>query len=420
MSILLLLVLVCGAAMPFTTKAQAAPTEITFWTFVDAHAKYWTTSADLWNKANPDKQITLTPTVYPWADMHSKLLLALQSGTGAPDMVDIEITKFPTFIKGDIHLQDITDLVDAVKDQLVASRLVYQWKGKQYGVDYHVGTFMMFYNKDVMDAAGVDIDSIKTWDDYIAAGKKVTKGDVWMTALETNGCQAGHALMLMNGGGTYDKDGNFIIDSAKNAEALQFMADLKLKDKIAEDAPGGGLMQQESYTALTAGKIASLWYPEWYIERFQDYLPDLKGKIRVRPMPTGFGTFASTMGGGTGTAITDQIDPAKLQLAKDFLKFAKLTPEAGVRIWKELGFDPIIKAAYTDPELTKPLPYFGNEDVFSIIKGMQDNLAPEYLGPLYADAWNIINAKTCYNILDNGAKPADELAAVKTGAEATQ
>src|SRR4051794_25686320 len=96
-------------ALPLRTQAQAAPSEITFWTFVQAHADYWTASADLWNKANPDRQIKVTPTVYPWADMHSKLLLALQSGTGAPDMVDIEISKFSTFIKGDIHLQDITD-----------------------------------------------------------------------------------------------------------------------------------------------------------------------------------------------------------------------------------------------------------------------------------------------------------------------
>jgi arabinosaccharide transport system substrate-binding protein len=279
----------------------------------------------------------------------------------------------------------------------------------------------MFYNKDVTDAAGVDIDKIKTWDDYIAAGQKVTKGDVWMTALETNGCQQGHTLMLMNGGGTYDKDGNLIIDSPKNAEALQFMADLKLKDKIAEDAPGGGVQQQDTYTALTAGKIASISMPEWYLERYRDLLPDLKGKIYVRPMPVWPDkpdTFGSTMSGGTGTAITDQIAPEKLQLAKDFLVYSKLTHQAGVNIWTQLGFDPIIKDAYTDPELEKPLEYFGNEKVMDTIKEVEKNLAPEYLGPDYADVWNIMNAKTCYDVLDNGVKPADALADVKAQIEA--
>ena len=409
--------------LPTRTQAQGSPTELSFWTFVQAHADYWSASADLWNKANPDQQIKLTPTVYPWADMHSKLLLALQSGSGAPDMVDIEIGKFSTFIKGDIHLQDITDLVDKVKDNLVASRLIYQWQGKQYAVDYHVGTEAMFYNKEVMDKAGVDIDKIKTWDDYIAAGKKVTQGDVWMTTVDTNGCRQGAALMLMNGGGTYDKDGNLIIDSPKNAEALQFMADLKLVDRIAEDTPGGGVESPEYYAALNAGKIASMWDPEWYIERFTDLNPKLSGKIAVRPMPIWPdkpGTFASAMGGGTGTAITDQIDSGKLQLAKDFLQFSKLTTEAGVRIWTKLGFDPIIKDAYKDPAVSKPLPYFNNEPVMNVIENMQANLASEYLGPNYPDVWSIMNAKVCSEIVDKGAKPADELADVKKQVESMQ
>jgi arabinosaccharide transport system substrate-binding protein len=401
-------------------RAQAAPTEIAFWTFVQAHADYWSKSADLWNTANPDRQIKLTPTVYPWADMHDKLLLALQSGVGAPDMVDIEISKWAPFIKGDIHLQDITDLVNSVKDNLVQTRLIYQWQGKQYAVDYHVGTYLMFYNTDVLKAAGVDVDSIKTWDDYIAAGQKVTQGDVWMTALETTGAASALLFMNINGGGVYDKDGNLIIDSPKNAEALQFMADLKLKDKIAEDAPGGGLQAQETYTALVAGKIASLWYPEWYIERFQDLMPQLSGHIVVRPIPTGFGTYLSTEGGGTGTAITDQIDPSKLQLAKDFLKFSKLTHDAGVRIWTTLGFDPMIKDAYTDPELQKPLPYFENEPVLKVIQQEEANLMPVYLGPQYPDAMNILGATTVLNILDNGANPADELKAIKDHLAAMQ
>ncbi len=424
LTVFIVVAIVLGyAALPSRTQAQATPTELTFWTFVQAHADYWTASADLWNKANPDHQIKLTPTVYPWADMHSKLLLALQSGTGAPDMVDIEISKFSTFIKGDIHLQDITDLVDKVKDGLVASRLIYQWQGKQYAVDYHVGTEVMFYNKEVMDAAGVDIDKIKTWDDYIAAGKKVTKGDVWMTTLDTNGCRQGAALMLMNGGGTYDKDGKLIIDSPKNAEALQFMADLKLVNKIAEDAPGGNEESPDYYAALNAGKIASIWNPEWYIERFVDVNPKLSGKIAVRPMPVWSdkpGTFASAMGGGTGTAITDQIDSSKLQLARDFLQFSKLTTDAGVRIWTKLGFDPIIKDAYKDPAVSKPLPYFNNEPVMNVIQSMQNNLASEYLGPSYPDVWNIMSSKVCSEILDKGAKPADELADVKKQVEALQ
>jgi len=106
-------------------------------------------------------------------------------------MVDIEISSSVPLLRRHPPA-DITDLVDKVKDNLVASRLIYQWQ-EEYAVDYHVGTKPCSTTKRSWQA-GVDIDKIKTWDDYIAAGKKVTQGDVWMTTLDTNGC-AGAALM---------------------------------------------------------------------------------------------------------------------------------------------------------------------------------------------------------------------------------
>ena len=85
-----------------------------------------------------------------------------------------------------------------------------------------------------------------------------------------------------------------------------------------------------------------------------------------------------------------------------------------------MDFDPIIKDAYKDPAVSKPLPYFNNEPVMNVIQSMQNNLASEYLGPSYPDVWNIMSAKVCSEILDKGAKPADELADVKKQVEALQ
>ena len=47
-----------------------------------------------WNAENPERQIKLNVTVMPYDDMHNKLSIAVQSGTGAPDIADIELGKF--------------------------------------------------------------------------------------------------------------------------------------------------------------------------------------------------------------------------------------------------------------------------------------------------------------------------------------
>lgn len=420
LTILMLLFIILGSVTAVTAVVAQAPTELTFWTFVPAHQTFWEQSAERWNEANPDRPITLTATTAEYQAMHDNLLAALLSGTGAPDLADIEIAKFPTFLKGDIQLYDLTDVVASYSDVILQTRLApYQLDGKQYGIDYHVGTFVMYYNKDVMDAAGVDIDSIVTWDDYIEAGKKVTADtdgdgtvDRWMTHIETTDRFSALALQLMNGGGIYDKDGNFILTSQENIDAVQVVKDMIYTDQIASLTPGTGNHAQEFYDAMVAGQFGSVWMPQWYMIRFSQLMTDLSGKILVRPMPIfEEGGFTSTMGGGTGTAITLQIPPEELQLAKDFLAFTKLEKDATIRIWTDLGFDPIRTDIYEDPQLAAPLEYFGNESVFTTIQGMQSNLAVEYLGPLYADAVEVLRSQTYYEIFANQADVATALQA---------
>ncbi len=432
--IMLAAVAACGGAAP-APPAESQPAEkpaeqpaeapaaepqevtLTFWTFVDAHADFFNRQAERFNAEHPEVKIKLEPTVIDYMEMHDKLLIALQSGTGAPDLVDIEIAKFGTFLRGDIQLHDLTPLVESSGKDLLKERLApYQLGGKQYGVDYHLGALLIYYNKELMDKAGVDIDSIKTWDDYIEAGKQVKeKTGAWMATVETTDKWSLSPLMQENGGGVYDKDGNFILDSQANIEALQLLSDMFHVHKIVTVAPGGYHHSPDYYAMMNAGdKVASVWMPQWYMLRFKDFMPDLKGKMVARPLPAfEEGGMISTMGGGTGTAITKQIDPAKLDVAMQFLEFAKLTKEAQIQIWTDphLGFDPYRLDVYDDPELQKPDEYFSNEPVMQTVKGMMDRLAPEYNGPRYPEAQQQIREKIAYGLFEENKAPADLLKA---------
>jgi arabinosaccharide transport system substrate-binding protein len=405
-------------------EAEAKEVNLTFWTFVDAHADFFNRQAERFNAAHPEVKIILEPTVIDYNEMHDKLLIALQSGTGAPDLVDIEIAKFGTFLRGDIQLHDLTPLVERSGKDLLKERLApYQLEGKQYGVDYHLGALVMYYNKELMDKAGVDIDSIKTWDDYRAAGKQVMeKTGAVMATVETTDKWTVLPVMLENGGGTYDKDGNLILDSPANVEALQLLSDMFHKDKILSISPGGFHHSPDYYAMMNEGdKTASIWMPQWYMIRFKDFMPDLKGKMVVRPLPAfKEGGAISTMGGGTGTAITKQIDPAKLDVAMQFLEFAKLTRDAQIKIWTDLGFDPYRLDVYDDPSLKNPDEYFSNEPVMQMIRGMFDRLLPEYNGPRYPEAQIQIREKIAYGLFEENKPPEELLSAAQTEIEAMQ
>jgi arabinosaccharide transport system substrate-binding protein len=416
--------LLATAALSPAAVAQT-PTDLSLWVFVDRHGDFMVKQAELWNQANPDRPINLTFETIEYQQMHDNLLAAFLAGQGAPDLVDIEIGKFSTFVKSEdnVHLLDLTDTVAPYLPDLIATRMApYQAYGKQLGIDYHLGAYLMYYNKALLDEAGIDPDAITTWDDYVEAGKRFQEHfpDKSWTAVGGAEYFTAAGLMQQNGGGLYNEAGELILDSPENAEALQFMADMVNVHGIAIPTPGGDVHTPDFYAALTNQQVASIWMPQWYMTRFPDNMEGaLCGSVIVRPMPIfEEGGFTTTMGGGTGTAVTDQTPAEEQELAKEFLAFAKLTPEAQKALWTDLGFDPFRVETYDDPALLEPDECFSGEIPFEHIKAELGNVAPEYVGPLSPEARDFLEATTINAVVSGGVPAADALAEAQAQVEA--
>ncbi len=401
------------------SAASTTPVKLTYWTFTAIHKTFYADMLKRWNAANPTKQIDLTMTDYPNTDMHNKLLLALQSGVGAPDIVDININFFTNFLKGDIQLLPLNRVVDPVRKYFVPSRFaIYSKNGTVYGLPTHVGATVVYYNKDITDKAGVDIDKINTWADFVEAGKKVVAATgVPMTAFEVTDQRPFWPLIVQQGSDYVDANGNVILDNSVNVSTLQAMYDWMYKDKIAVAMAGGNTYNEQFYAAMDKGQYASLIMPMWYMSRFTSYMPDLKGKIYVRPLPIWKpGDLRSAGMGGTGTAVTKQTKYP--DLAIDFLAYAKLSHEGAIAIWQDLRFDPARYEAWNDPALMAPDPYFGNEDVFKLLRALGPDQMPSPLSEttnLSAAAQDVVKNQVMYKALvDRSLTPAQ---ALKAGAD---
>jgi arabinosaccharide transport system substrate-binding protein len=388
------------AKQPEAAKQPAATTALSLWLFNDLHKTFYEKTAQLWNEKNPDKPIELKIETYPNADMHNKLLIALQSGVGAPDIADINITFFQNFLKGDIQLAELNDIIDPERDKFIQSRFdVYARDGKNYGIDFHVGATVVYYNKEMMDKANVNIEEIKTWNDYVEAGKKVVAATgKMMTAFEVTNNRPFWPMIIQRGSDYLDKDGNVILDNEINVQTLQSMHDMIYKDKIAVPAPGGNTGSEEFFTFMNKGEVASIIMPMWYMGRLTSYMPDLEGKILIRPMPVWKeGDDRSAGIGGTGTAVTKQ--SKHVELSKEFLAYAKLSKESNIRIWQELQFDPIRWDVWDAPELREPIPYFGNEIVFDVLMQVKDEISSPNMHLLSAAALDVVNNSVLFKSL---------------------
>ncbi|SFE77851.1 arabinosaccharide transport system substrate-binding protein [Paenibacillus catalpae] len=397
----LALMLVLSACSSDNSSGKA--TKVVFWTFNELHQQFFESMADRWNEAHPDEKIKLVATTFPYDDNHNKLQVALQSGKGAPDLVDIEISKIGNFLKGEPQLVPLNDIVEPNKDNLVMSRLDnYAKDGQYYGIDYHVGAQVIYYNKEILDQAGVDADKIITWDDYEAAGKQVLeKTGKPMATVETTDQWSYWPLVVQHGSDLLDKDGNVTLNDQANIEVLTYLQKL-VNEKVAVVAPGGFHHSEEYYGFMNGGGAASVWMPMWYMGRFTDYMADLKGKIIIKPMPVfKQGELRSSGMGGTGTVITNQ--SKNQELVKKFLEFAKVSKEGNIEIWKQLGFDPIRSDVWTDAAMTesnKYTDYFG-KDIFTFLSSLKDEIAPTNIKEKTPAVSDVLKTKTMFQALND-------------------
>lgn len=389
--------------------AKASATKMEFWTFQQLHADFYNQMVERWNTANPDKTIELTANVSPYDDMHNKLLVALQSGSGAPDFADIEISKFPNYIKGEPQLVPLNDIIEPELDNLVKARFdIYAKDGNYYAIDYHVGASVIYYNKEILDKAGINPDDIKTWADFAEAGKVVLeKTGIPMTSLETSEQWSMwlQTAQLPSKDDLLKEDGTPNLDGPEVTQVMKWQQDM-MKSGAAVGAPGGFHHAEEYFGFMNNGGAASVWMPLWYMGRFTDSMPDLKGKMVIRPMPAwSAGEPRSAGMGGTATVVTKQTKSE--DIVKEFLKFAKLSKEGSIATWTVLGFDPLRSDVWDDPAMKDPnkfTEYFG-DNIFEVLTEVKDEIEGINVGEKTPQVIDSIKTQSNVRILLDNEDP---------------
>lgn len=263
----------------------------------------WGTAADeqKWNKKleafyrdHPNIRVRLEYTVNERT--FDKLLIST-AGNKAPDASIISSLWFvPCAAKG--LLEDLGPYVESDPDFDLSDFYPAAIKGwgtfedKLYAIPAGVDIYCMFYNKTMFDRFKVPYPD-ETWDwyDYLDAAKKLTKdldGDgridqwgttqnMWQTYVWQNGTD------ILNGDQT-----RCLLDTPDAIAALQFMADLRDKYKVAPTA--ADLQDIGTKSLFTSGKVGMYFcgswaVPLWFDKEIKtfayDVAPQPKGKVRA-------------------------------------------------------------------------------------------------------------------------------------------
>lgn len=169
------------------------------------------------------------------------------------------------------------------------------FQGKTWGLPQGVDDRVLYWNKDLFKAAGLDPEKPpKTWDDLLAYSKLLTKMDgkgnySQIGFIPNYGNSWLYLYSLQNNGKFLSDDGKTcLLNSSQNVEALNFM--VKGYDIL------GGATKINAYSStfqagasdpFITGKVAMVINGNWALSDYARYAPDMNYGITMAPTPTG-------------------------------------------------------------------------------------------------------------------------------------
>ena len=195
-------------------------------------AQYGTQTADWWKGFEADFEaanegIDLVVDVVSWNDIYTVVNTRVANGE-APDLLNIDV--FADYQADGLLLPASEWVSEATYakffDSFLAESVV---DGTVWAVPDLASARALYYNADILAAAGVEVPT--TWDELTAACEAIKAYDAniypWGVDMTTDEGQACFAYYAWNnGGGFVDEAGNWVLDSAANVEAVEYIVGL--------------------------------------------------------------------------------------------------------------------------------------------------------------------------------------------------
>jgi lactose/L-arabinose transport system substrate-binding protein len=366
-------------------SAFAQSGEITAWSWNIAASSLKST-IEGFNKQFPDVKVTVED-LGNQQTFDKMLAGCAAGGVGLPDIISVENheseifwNQFPDCFV-DLKTLGYTDEIAAKFPDFKRTEL--EMNGKAYAMPWDSGPVAMFYRRDFYEKAGIDPATIKNWDDFIAAGKKLQEANpgVTMTQADING-DTEFFRMIANeqGCGYFASDGQSItVNQPACVTALETVK--KLKD--------AGLLiagtWDEKIQANKAGTVATQMYGGWYEGTVRSTAPDLAGKWGVYQMPSASadGPRAANLG---GSALAIPASSKNKEAAWAYINYTLGTNDGQVTMLKDFGLVPSLLSALDDPYVKQEQPYWGGQAVWVDILSTLPKVKPSRGTPFFQDA----------------------------------
>jgi arabinosaccharide transport system substrate-binding protein len=368
-------------------------TGVAMWTFARLHHAIYLPAVEEWNKSHDMK---VECSVLGVQAIEQRMLSSFLARTSSAELLEVERRVAARAFAGPPEAIGFLDLTDRLRNEGLLDRInalsFTPWtsRGRIYGLPHDVHPVMLGYRADIVEAAGIDVSQIETWDDFVRVlsplmfnpdGTKRT--DRYLLNLWETHMDALEALVLQAGGVVVDERGLPALDHPTNAKVLaQVAAWGHGKDRIAADAP---YFSGSGNQLLLEGYVLASFVPDWMCNLWRKEIPQLAGKVKLMPLPAWEkGGRRTSVWGGTMLGISrDAKNPEELW---NFAKHLYLSPELSRRLFLEGDIISPVREFWNDPVYDQPDPFFSGQPRGRLFVSLADDLPPRYNSPFGAMA----------------------------------
>jgi multiple sugar transport system substrate-binding protein len=340
----------CGGAAP----SSQGPTEITFMMWgAPEELTVWQAVVDDFQKTNSN--ITVKVDVSDWDSYWTKLN-TLIAGNTPPDVFAMDAPLYLDWQSRGalLNLQPYIDANPGFLDGFYPQTLTaYKVGDGYYGLPRDFQTIVLFYNKDMFDAAGLEYPTADwTYDNLLSAAKALTKdndgdGKIDQYGLSTDTWDMelfwSEAIWAYGGEIISEDHSRTLIGEGSARDAWAFIDSLYKEGVMPTPTAAGEFGSDLFQSGMAAMTTIGHWAVPGYVQAGLNF--------DAAPMPKGPAGQATSVN-SAGFVISK--DSKNADAAFEFIKFA--LSEAGQKRLAELGFAiPVLKSvAESDSYLKQP------------------------------------------------------------------
>jgi multiple sugar transport system substrate-binding protein len=363
---------------------------------------YLQSALDRWNSAHPSEQARLIELPESADQQRQQMIQNGQTKSDAYTILNVDVVWTAEFAANGWIEQLPQDQFPTDK-MLKGPVATVMYFNKMYAAPYLTDGGMLYYRKDLLDAAGVTA-APKTWDEMTAACKKVQASPGGAGV----GCYAGqfekYEGLTVNfseainsaGGQVVGDDGKPKVDTPEAKKGLDFLVQGFKDGTIPKEAIT--YKEEEGRRAFQDGKL--IFHRQWPYQYTKANATDgsskVAGKFAVAPLPGLTGTGKSSLGGHNLAVSKFAKNKGS---ALEFIKFLTSESEEKLHLQKT-SEAPVYLSLYDDTALQQQFPYLPT------LKDSVNNAIPRPRVVRYGDATTAIEEEA-YAAL-TGAKTSDQ------------